>query len=122
MSPRIGRPTDAKKSRRMELRLSEVEEQQLISIARTLELSKTETIKRALELVYKTLDYYDTGQLLDAISVRAEILRKKKQAKPSIISEEEWKKRQQDYERMLKENELQISMLANMLATQLSQK
>lgn len=56
MSPRTGRPTDNKKTKRLEIRLTPQEAQDLQDCANRLEISKTEVINRGVQLIKAQLD------------------------------------------------------------------
>ena len=56
MSPRTGRPTDNKKTERMEIRLTKDEASTLIECAEKLKASKAEVIVKGINAVKKELD------------------------------------------------------------------
>ena len=56
MSPRLGRPTDNKKTERMEIRLTPDEAALLQECAERLQMTKTEVINKGVCLVKKELD------------------------------------------------------------------
>lgn len=51
MSPRTGRPTDNKKTERLEIRLTIDEAQLLKECSKTLKVSRTEVINKGVKLV-----------------------------------------------------------------------
>ena len=53
MSPRIGRPTDEPKTKRMEVRLSVLDDIKLEYCRETLGLNKTEIKKKGIDMVYQ---------------------------------------------------------------------
>ena len=53
MSPRTGRPTDEPKSKRMEVRLSVLDDIKLEYCLETLGLNKTEVVKKGIDMVYQ---------------------------------------------------------------------
>lgn len=53
MSPRTGRPTDDPKTKRMEIRMSMVDQMKLEYCCETLNLTKTEVVKKGIDLVYQ---------------------------------------------------------------------
>lgn len=53
MSPRTGRPTEDPKKLRLELRLSERDEEKLNFCCNTLHLSKAEVIRMGIDEVYQ---------------------------------------------------------------------
>ena len=55
MSPRTGRPTDNPKKTRIELRLSDNDIEKLEYCYRETGLSKSEILRKGLDLVYKEL-------------------------------------------------------------------
>lgn len=56
MSPRTGRPTSNKKSKRLEIRMTPEEEALLQECAERLELSRTDVINRGVKLVKAELE------------------------------------------------------------------
>ena len=56
MSPRLGRPTDNKKTARLEIRLTPDEAALLQECAERLQMTKTEVINKGVCLVKKELD------------------------------------------------------------------
>ena len=56
MSPRTGRPTNSKKTERLEIRLTEQESNTLKECAEKLGVSKTEVINKGILLVKAELD------------------------------------------------------------------
>ncbi len=56
MSPRLGRPTDNKKTERLEIRLTPDEAALLQECAERLQMTKTEVINKGVCLVKKELD------------------------------------------------------------------
>lgn len=112
MSPRTGRPpVECPKSERVTVRLSETQKEVLEKLAIKLGLKKAEVFIKALELLEKTGDYYETGQLLDAIVIKANTMSKIQNGKPNFISDEEWNKRLGMYKKLLEQSDKQI--LAN---------
>ena len=53
MSPRTGRPTDEPKTKRMEVRLSVLDDIKLEYCRETLGLNKTEVVKKVIDMVYQ---------------------------------------------------------------------
>lgn len=53
MSPRTGRPTDEPKTKRMEVRLSVLDDIKLEYCRETLGLNKTEVVKKGIDMVYQ---------------------------------------------------------------------
>lgn len=53
MSPRTGRPTEDPKKHRLEIRLSTLDNIKLEYCCNTLDLSKTEVIRKGIDVVYK---------------------------------------------------------------------
>lgn len=53
MSPRTGRPTDEPKTKRMEIRMSMLESIKLEYCCETLNLTKTEVVKKGIDMVYQ---------------------------------------------------------------------
>lgn len=53
MSPRTGRPTDEPKTKRMEVRLSVLDDIKLEHCRETLGLNKTEVVKKGIDMVYQ---------------------------------------------------------------------
>ena len=56
MSPRTGRPTDAPKKNRLEIRLTDKQAQTLTECAKALNTTKTEILIKGVELVKAGLD------------------------------------------------------------------
>lgn len=56
MSPRTGRPTANKKTKRLEIRLTPQEAEKLQYCAEKMAVSKTEVINRGIDLVRAELD------------------------------------------------------------------
>lgn len=56
MSPRTGRPTANKKSKRLEIRLTPDEAHDLEECAERLQISKTEVLNKGVQLVKADLD------------------------------------------------------------------
>ena len=56
MSPRTGRPTQNKKTERIEIRMTLEESQLLNECAERLHVSKTEVLNKGVQLVKKELD------------------------------------------------------------------
>ena len=56
MSPRTGRPTANKKTKRLEIRLTPNEAQDLEECAERLQISKTEVLNKGVKLVKADLD------------------------------------------------------------------
>lgn len=56
MSPRTGRPTSNKRTERMEIRLTIDEAQDLQDCAKKLEISKTDVLRKGVQLVKAELD------------------------------------------------------------------
>ena len=56
MSPRTGRPTQNKKTERLEIRMTLEESQLLNECAERLHVSKTEVLNKGVQLVKKELD------------------------------------------------------------------
>lgn len=116
MSPRTGRPTDNPRKERLEIRLSQSERESLERLAIKLGLSLTNTILKALELLNKTEEYHETGQLLDAIVVKSMFLRKIQEPKPEFITDDDWNKRLKTYKEQLSKSDRQIVFNANEVA------
>lgn len=53
MSPRTGRPTDNPKTNRMEIRMSMLDSIKLEYCCNTLDLTKTEVVKKGIDIVYQ---------------------------------------------------------------------
>ena len=53
MSPRTGRPTDEPKTKRMEVRLSVLDDIKLEYCRDTLGLNKPEVVKKGIDMVYQ---------------------------------------------------------------------
>ena len=53
MSPRTGRPTDEPKTKRMEVRLSVLDDIKLEYCREPLGLNKTEVVKKGIDMVYQ---------------------------------------------------------------------
>ena len=53
MSPRTGRPTDEPKTKRMEVRLSVLDDIKVEYCRETLGLNKTEGVKKGIDMVYQ---------------------------------------------------------------------
>lgn len=120
MSPRTGRPTEDPRTERLEIRLTKTERDSLEELATKLKLNLRDTLSKALELLGKTEDYFETGQLLDAIVIKSIILKKLRGEKPDFLTDEEWNDRLQSYEEKLKKSDGQIMSNANMIADLLS--
>lgn len=53
MSPRTGRPTDEPKTHRVEIRMSTMDQMKLDYCCETLNLTKTEVVKKGIDMVYQ---------------------------------------------------------------------
>lgn len=51
MCPRLGRPTDSKKTKRFEIRLTPEEMKEVQECAEKMGITKTEVVKRGIQLV-----------------------------------------------------------------------